>query len=138
MPSASSRRAAAAAPSARQRTRPPSRTGSVESRTSRKSDDWHTSTWEADSFASGSTTAWESENDQPIAGLFYDIFHALRRLERRGNGKKRALGSSTPVWQPSFVCCFRFVSLATAPLVPYAYPNHVSLYQTLWYGNAQI
>jgi hypothetical protein len=45
--------------------------------------------WDASSYTSGSMTAWESENDTPIADLMEDIIHALGRLERRDNGKRR-------------------------------------------------
>ena len=55
------------------------------------------SAWEASSYTSGSTTAWESENDEPIAELMEDIFHALDRLERRDTGTKRALSSAVSV-----------------------------------------
>lgn len=98
MPLASSRRAAVAAPSARRRTRPPSRTGLAESGASEKSEHLLClSDWGADSCTSGSMTAWESGNDEPIADLIEDIFHALDRLECRDAGKKRANRSSISV-----------------------------------------
>jgi hypothetical protein len=88
MSPASSPRAADAAPSARRRTRPPSRTGSAESRKSWEALDLQCATLEASSYTSGSVTAWESENDEPIAELMEDIFNALDRLERRDMGKR--------------------------------------------------
>jgi hypothetical protein len=88
---ASSRCAAAAAPSVRRRTRPLLRTGSAESGWDRKSGDLKfSSAWGLSSDASGSTTAWESENDEPIAELMDDILYALGRLERRDTGEKRS------------------------------------------------
>jgi hypothetical protein len=90
MSPARSRRAADVAPSARRRTRPPSRTASVESSRSRKEQEsQYMRAWDASSYTSGSMTAWESENDTPIADLMEDIIHALGRLERRDNGKRR-------------------------------------------------
>jgi hypothetical protein len=91
MSPASSRRAADAAPFARRRTRAPSRTGSAESRRSRKEQEaQHGSAWEANVCTSGSVTAWESENDEPFAEMLEDVIHALDRLGRRNMGEKRA------------------------------------------------
>ena len=42
-------------------------------------------------------TAWESENDEPIADLMEDIIHALDRLGRRDNGKNGAGRSAISV-----------------------------------------
>jgi hypothetical protein len=38
---------------------------------------------------SGSVTAWESENDEPIAEMLEDVIHALDRLGRRDMREKR-------------------------------------------------
>ncbi|KAJ4367507.1 hypothetical protein N0V83_007090 [Neocucurbitaria cava] len=54
------------------------------------------SAWEASGYTSGSTTAWESENEEPIAELMEDIFHALDRLQRRDTATKRATESAFP------------------------------------------
>jgi hypothetical protein len=47
------------------------------------------SAWGTGSYTAGSATAWESENDEPIAELMEDIFHALDRLDHRDTGKRR-------------------------------------------------
>ena len=98
MAPASSRRAADVAPSVRRRTRLPSRTGSAESVGSRKEQESQcTGAWEASDYTSRSMTAWESENDEPIADMLVDIFHALDRLGRRDNGKRSAGRSAISV-----------------------------------------
>lgn len=73
-----SRRAVDGAPSARPRTRQPSRTGSDESRGNWK--ELEAQTWSASSHMSESMTAWESENDEPIADMMDDIVLALNRI----------------------------------------------------------
>jgi hypothetical protein len=116
MSPASSRRAAAAAPSARRRIRPLLRTGSAESGWDRKSEDLKfSSAWDSSSYISGSTTAWESENDEPIAELMEDIFHALGRLECRDIGGKSSSRSPVLVWQHRFVWSLLDVLVAFTP-----------------------
>jgi hypothetical protein len=95
MPPASSRRAADVAPFARRRTRPPSRTGSIESSTREKEQDLqYASVLEAADYMSGYIPTWVSENDEPMAEMMEDVFHALERLVRRDSGKKQ-VGRST-------------------------------------------
>jgi hypothetical protein len=87
---ASSRRAADAAPFARRKIRPPSRTGSVESGRSEKEQEWqHGSVCDTAEY-----TGEESGSDEPIAEMMEDIFHALERLARRDSGKKRTSRST--------------------------------------------
>lgn len=98
MPPASSRHAADVAPSARRRTRPPSRTGSAKGwRIEKEQEPQHWSAWEASNYRSGSMTAWESENDEPMAEMLEDIFHALDRLGRRDLEKRSADRSAISV-----------------------------------------
>jgi hypothetical protein len=83
MAPASSRRAADVAPSARRKIRPPSRTGSAESRRSwKETEARHAHVWEANEYT-------QSENDESIAEMMEDICHALERLGRRDHGRKR-------------------------------------------------
>lgn len=92
------RRAADVAPSARRRTRPPSRTGSVESGWSRKEQDaQYTSAWEARTCTCESMAARESGNNEPFVELMEDVIHALDRLDRCDYGKKRVNGSAISV-----------------------------------------
>lgn len=96
-PAGSSRRAAAAAPYVRRKTRQSSRTGSAETRPGRHSkwkepDADDISDDETSSYGSGSLACWESEESEdgePITELMEDIFAALDRLQRRDKGKRR-------------------------------------------------
>jgi hypothetical protein len=78
-----------AAPSARQRTRPLTRIGLAEGRKSRTEESHCLEACEASNYTSGSTTAWESENDEPMADLIGDTSNVLERLECRGTGKNK-------------------------------------------------
>jgi hypothetical protein len=87
---ASSRRAADAAPFARRKTRPPSRTGSIEGGRSEKEQEW-----QHGSVCDTAEDTWEeSGNDTPMVEMTEDIFHALERLARRDSGKKRTSRST--------------------------------------------
>ena len=55
------------------------------------------SAWETSSYISGGMSTWESENDEPMADMLQDMFHALDRLERRNNGKRSAGRSAISV-----------------------------------------
>jgi hypothetical protein len=95
---ASSRRAADVAPFARQKTRPVSRTGLIESgRSEKEQESRYASDFEAADFTSGTMPTWESENDQPTAEMMEEMFHALERLARRDSGKNRADRSTISV-----------------------------------------
>jgi hypothetical protein len=104
MSPASSRRAAAVAPSAKRRTLPLSRIGSAENDWDRKSGDSQLSGgWDSSSYILGSIAAWESKIDEPIAELMEDIFYALGRLECRDIGGKRSSRSPISVWRHRFI-----------------------------------
>lgn len=95
---ASSRRVADVAPSARRRTRPPSRIGSAESLGNRKElESQYANVWRAYEETVEAMTTWVSESDELDTEMAEDIFHALGRLERRDYGKRRPGRSAAPV-----------------------------------------
>jgi hypothetical protein len=96
----SSHCAAAVAPSARPKTLPLSRTGSAEQAWDRKSGNMQLE--HVCNYTSGSTPAWESENDWPIAELIADMYQALDRLECSSAGDKSSSRRLIPVRQHCF------------------------------------
>lgn len=66
----------------------------VEGRKSRMEESHCLEAWKWNNYTSGSMTARESGNDEPIADLMEDILPVLERLERRGAGKNKGTNTT--------------------------------------------
>jgi hypothetical protein len=71
--------------------------------------------WPAN-YTSGNTTAWESENDWPMAELIADMYQALDRLECPSAGEKSSSRGFIPVRRYCFVWSFAHVLVLDHPI----------------------
>jgi hypothetical protein len=72
-------------------------------------DDWPAS------YTFGNTTAWESENDWPIAEFMADMHQALDRLECPSAGDKSSSRGFIPVRRHCFVWSFAHIWFTITP-----------------------